>query len=311
MEINKPNFYDEYLLSLVPKLRRFPSKSGGEGTAYFVDDKFVVKEMQYKFDENIFSFVFNDFCAEMQKFANQGYSVPKIYSWLQIPNEKNLWTENEYRYYILEERVPGREIYLSSVKEIYDICKHLCSKDEFEGALINNKSKSLLREIYKIFIKDYIDANEKVVSLSNAELEKFFDTIFIAVDDAKYCYPDLYFKNIMIDKDQINLIDLRNTSDNNLVDMKKHVKHESVIFDLIKVMYNNYEISKKISKNMISDQQIINLIEENNKLVKEIFIKSIKILKKRTEFKNGKSGVIFQINQILGSEQAQDIIEMI
>lgn len=311
MKIENANYYDEYLLSLVPKLRQFPSKSGGEGTAYFIDDKFVVKEMLYKFDENIFSFVFNDYCAEMQKFAKQGYKVPKIYSWLQIPNEKKLWTENEYLYYILEERVPGREIYFNSVNEIYELCKHLCSKDEFEGEWINNKFTPLLKKIYETYIKDYIETNEKVESMSDADLEKFFDTIFVAADDARYYFPDLNFRNIMIDKDQINLIDLRSTCDNNLADMKKHVKHEIVIFDLIKVMYNNYELSKIISKNIISDHQIINLLEENNKLVKEVFIKSIKLLKNKIEFKNGKSGVIFQINQILGREQAKDVIEMI
>ena len=43
--MNEVNFngYDAMLLNLIPSLKQFPSKSGGEGIVYFIDKNFVVK----------------------------------------------------------------------------------------------------------------------------------------------------------------------------------------------------------------------------------------------------------------------------
>ena len=43
------NQYDSVLISLLTNLSSMRSKCGSEGVAYFVDDKFVIKEFSFAF----------------------------------------------------------------------------------------------------------------------------------------------------------------------------------------------------------------------------------------------------------------------
>ena len=101
------NEYERMLFDLVPHLSEYKSISGGEGAAYFIDQNFVVKEYAKDFpsrDEKEFDRVFEDYCREIQGFAQEGYSVPKIYAWLKVPNTNKaayyMGQEMQNKYYI-------------------------------------------------------------------------------------------------------------------------------------------------------------------------------------------------------------------
>ena len=85
-KIISSNAYYEKLLSVIPDLRSYNSACGGEGVAYFLDDKFVVKEYAAADDWDMFDQVFDVYCEEMQRYAEMGYKVPKIYAWVKVPN---------------------------------------------------------------------------------------------------------------------------------------------------------------------------------------------------------------------------------
>ena len=99
--------YNEMLLNAIPHLNSCHKINGGEGVAYFLDGDFVVKEYRDTDNWQMFDVVFSSYCEEMQRFAEQGYNVPKIYAWIKLPNLGHYPSgqPNKYKYYILEEKV--------------------------------------------------------------------------------------------------------------------------------------------------------------------------------------------------------------
>ena len=203
-----PTDYERMLFDLVPHLSEYKSISGGEGTAYFIDEKFVVKEYSKEFynrNSTGFDLVFNAYCKEMQDFATEGYSVPKIYAWLKVPNDNKskvyMCEEMPYKYYILEENIPGRWIYYfyEDLEEMYKVCSEVCSKAEFMKAIGTSFGKlKLKREILKAYISDYLNVNTMLESMSDNELEKFIVSTFRMAIWGQYSSPDLFRKNIIL-----------------------------------------------------------------------------------------------------------------
>ena len=106
--------YHGMLLGLIPKRKQFKSLAGSEGVAYLISPKYVLKEYTKSDDWKIFDKFFDAYCSEIQAFANSGVNIAKIYSWVKVPNIGYYTSgdKNNYSYFILEERVPGRELYL-------------------------------------------------------------------------------------------------------------------------------------------------------------------------------------------------------
>lgn len=204
---------EEYLSALVLQLKKFKSSSGSEGTAYFVGNNLVVKEYVKTtgfHSKNLYiDSIFDLYCQEIQNFAKQGYLVPEIYSWIKYIPKSGVFSKNiEPRYYILEEKINGRGLYLPSLHDCYLLFEDECSIKKFEKVIKNpNENLSLCKEIIRTYISDYIYANEIVASMSDADLDAFVTTISSMFEQAEYGLPDVHASNVMISENKLKLID--------------------------------------------------------------------------------------------------------
>ena len=298
------NEYECMLFDLVPHLSEYKSISGGEGAAYFIDQNFVVKEYTKDFpsrDEKEFDRVFEDYCREIQGFAQEGYSVPKIYAWLKVPNTNKsayyMGQEMQNKYYILEENIPGRWVYYfyEDLDEMYKACSSVCSKDDFMSAIGQTFGKfKLKREILKAYIRDYINVNTMLESMSDNELEKFVISTFRMAMWGKYSSPDLFRKNIILGDNRVTLIDNRfrnnmGISDESeledlfvlavidLIEYNKFMDENLLLNSLDKSLYNE-EIGKLILKNrqacLALTQKIFNILNKkmNIKPISNVYV---------------------------------------
>ncbi len=204
--------YNGLLLDLIPIRKRFKSFSGSEGIAYFVSPKYVLKEYTKSDDWKEFDSVFDAYCSEVQSLARSGKMVANIYAWQKVPNigHYTKGDKNFFQYFILEERVPGRELYVGYLEDAFSIVSDLCSEEEFKKALTNDGSKSLYKEIISKYIFDYIQMNEFLESLSDSELSKFIEDAYSMYKNGSASFPDLFPHNILVDKNSnsMKMIDL-------------------------------------------------------------------------------------------------------
>lgn len=202
--------YYMLLLDLIPYLKYFPSVSGGEGKAYFLPNKYIVKEYIRIEDREIFDTIFDSYCKEMQGFAKSNYLVPNIYSWVKIPDVKiNRGSPKiEYKYYILEERIKGRSLFSGFLEDTYHLCKDMCDKDQFIKTVENPYvNRNLFNEIVKTYVKDYIMMNQTIESLKDDEIEKFIMTVYRMFENGEYSLPDMYPSNMIYTGKDIYMID--------------------------------------------------------------------------------------------------------
>lgn len=201
--IIKTNYYDEILLSCISKLDEFEMASGTEGEAYFVDDNFVIKTF---FDGVANIDLFNCYCNEIKNFSNKGFAVPKIYSWCVVPMKNS----KRFQCYILEERVPGRNVFHNNIESVYIRCKDFCSREEFENAIHmcnNDTRRELLSEIIRQYILEFMETNEALLNISESNLEKFFESDYYITLNSKYSMSDVLADNIIFDSQKLTLID--------------------------------------------------------------------------------------------------------
>lgn len=228
-EILNVNDYDKMLLYLIPRLDEYNYSSGVEGKAYFIDDNFVVKVF---FDYSLDSEMFDCYCQEIQNFANMGLTVPKIYSWCNF----------QARNYILEERIPGKNVFNFDVDSVFYRCEKFCSKDEFAQVLKKCDTatkKELLSEIIKQYILEFIETNENLLNMSDANLEKFIDSDYFMTLNSVYSQNDIFPDNVIFDRNKLTIID------NAFVDVKQFYDENSskvrTLKDIICLFdYNEY-----------------------------------------------------------------------
>ena len=319
--------YDRVLFDLLPHLPEYKSYSGGEGAAYFIDDKFVVKEYSKNFrgrDAEMFDDVFESYCREIQNFSKLGFSVPKIYAWLKIPNlntDKVLaGDEMENKYYILEENVPGRWIYyfFEDLDEMYKACKKVCSKEKFESVMRTSGGRlSLKKEILRAYILDYLQMNERLVSMSNNELEKFITSAYYMAVGGVYSGPDLFRKNVLVTDSRIALIDNRVRNDKGLAYKGDIDEHFLVtLIDLIE--YNKFmddNMLLNVYNQSLYDDSIGKLVAENRKVCLALTQKIINILNSKMEIRPVSNKFIFdEIEMMVDDtfkEEAGKVMSMI
>ncbi len=193
--------YYGMLLDLIPKRKQFKSYSGSEGVAYFISNKLILKEYTSVDDWEIFDKIFDAYCSEVQRFANNGVNIAKIYSWARIPNigRYTKGDKNAHNYYILEERVPGRELYLGYLEDAYEMMRDLCSESEYNKTIAHAEDKNLYREILRRYFTDYVQMNEYLESLSDIDFEKFLADAYKMYKRGERSYPDLFPHNILVD----------------------------------------------------------------------------------------------------------------
>ena len=307
-----PNKYDAYLLNLIKDLKSFKFCEGSEGFAYFVSDQFVVKEYSKNFPSRnpvLFDSIFDLYCKEIQRFYDEGYTVPKIYSWLKVPNTNKadiyMGKAMPFKYYVLEENVPGRWIYYhyENLNEMYQACKDLCSEDTFSEALINPNGRVRMKKaILKAYISDYIKMNQKLESMSENEFEKFVVSAYKMASCGLYSGPDLFRKNVLVDESRITLID--NRFRDNMGWMKGADIDEYFLLSIIDLMSYNKNVEENLLLNSIDfslyDESIGKLIRENRAICTALMQKILNTLNKK-----------MQINPVSHTYIYEDIAKMI
>ena len=145
--------YHESLLNAIPMLNYLPSCSGGEGTAYFYGDSYVIKKYTNMQNWDYFDAVFELYCKEMQSYKEKGYRVPQIYAYTKMPNMRYYSGKagNKNNYFILEERLPGRHLYHGYLEDVYPAVRGLYDYSEFKQTLARpDEHLSEFKEIVKI-----------------------------------------------------------------------------------------------------------------------------------------------------------------
>lgn len=301
-EIQQSNQYDAILLGLLSKLDKYPSRSGGDGIAYMIDDKFVVKKIMCSEFPQSFERVFECYVDEMNDFAFAGLNVPKLYSWIKIENEKRRFFPSpylmNYDYYILEERLPGRELYLSdNFHLLYDCFRSLCSESEYNNVIAFPQTHEvLLKEMIKIYVEDFILINSRLEAMSDNELENLVVGIYKMYDEGKFNEPDVYRRNIMIsESDKLGVIDNRCVDRKNDEYYLKSVSSgEFLVHEIVNLLSANLSVADNIFTDMILNDdsgtcELTNKIKKHERLTSEVMTRIFRIIDKRfgkIDFKN-------------------------
>ena len=208
MDKKQQQIYDNLLLSVVFNLKDFPHKSGQEGTAYFIDDNFVVKEI-YGSQEGFFAYEnFERYCKELIAFKKQGCPIPEIYSWTMLPKKlfKPVGNLHFDRYYILEERVKGKELFSKFLADTYDDCKDFCSKKEFDEAILSRDGQ-LYKRIVESYLEYFVKTNEQLDALPESVIENFVLSDYLMMKEQKFGTVDMHNANVFFDGEQFRVID--------------------------------------------------------------------------------------------------------
>lgn len=226
----------EYLKSLIPNLDQFSYLSGTEGRVYFVDDSVVVKTY-FESAEDLM--IFNEFCKEIQLFGEMGYAVPKIYSWASVPCE----TGDNFLTFILQERIRGKPLFETDISKMYNLCKKLCSKEEFDSIVKKKKDNpELLGLIIREYISYFLELNKTLGLMSEKEIERFISTNYNLGINSRYSMPDVQASNVIFDGKKLTIID------NGFIGLDKGLENPnrvkaSVLRDMLFLFYNNGNIN--------------------------------------------------------------------
>lgn len=250
----------EFLISIIPTLKKFKTVSGHEGNAYFIGDDLVVKEYvgNYK-NSNLLEEIFDVYCQEIQGFASKGYLVPQVFAWTKVEPKKSFFSSAEKypKYYILEERIQGRNLYLISLKNCYSLFDEELSLKSFNKVLNKPEINPLLyREMVREYINDYISVNEFIEAMPDSDLDEFVMSVAKMFEEGKYSAPDVHGRNVFMSDKKLKIID------NFLFIKEKHelLSTQSVEDFLITRISILFEPNKTV--NSLLDNQIISSSKE-------------------------------------------------
>ena len=315
---------DEFLFGLIPHLKHFKSEKGAEGTVYFIDDKFIVKEYLSPavigtVAEVDFNKVFDLYCEEIKGFSDKGYSVPKIYSWTKIQPKNKIFSKDVYpRCYILEERINGRALYLPKLSSCDELFKDLVSKNKFYNIMDNPNSNTVIyKEMVKRYISDYILANEYIISMSDNDLDAFISSIGNMFEEAEYGLPDVHASNVLMVDNKLILIDnyMAVKKDNVLFD--EQTVEDFLIARLSILFGANERVLKLGAKdNLSNDLEIKKLIEQNSLFCYDALEKILKSMKrclngKMVESHRALHTAYQRMSKILGFNNAINLIKIV
>ncbi len=277
MDKKQQEIYDNLLLSIMFELDKFPKKSGQEGTAYFIDENFVVKEMLGE-DSGVFGYDgFEVYCKELVYFHKKGYAVPEIYSWAMLP--KRFFEKSKFnRFYILEERIAGRSLFFNKISDAYQLCEDICSKEEYEDSLLS-KEGNLYKEMVQRYLNDYIERNEQIESMSNDNLENFILSDYKMTKKHKNGMVDLHSGNVIFDGKKMTIID-NGFMQNSLSSVKDSIIKQGVMRDMLRLMCGNangLSCGEHLSNRI---DGVSELYEKHRKLA---FVNAEKFIKKTNE----------------------------
>lgn len=279
MDKELQEIYDNLLLSVVFDLDQFPKKSGYEGTAYFIDDNFVVKESLGSQERGAFHTYenFENYCKELCAYHKQGFCVPKIYSWTMLP--KNLFKERNGvsfdRYYILEERVKGKTLLTDHVCDSFDCSAKFCSKKDFESAVLS-KQGELYKKIVECYLKNCIKINEQLEVLPKDKIEKFVLSDYQMMKNSKFGAVDMHNSNVMFDGENLTIID-NSFADNMYLQFNDEKIRAIAMKDMLRLISNNSNglmVSSMMAYKFREFQQIH---DKYSKVCKEVVSKFVDV----------------------------------
>lgn len=302
----------DLLVSSIPLLSGFESRAGNEGRVFFVSKDVIVKKYFPKIDNpEVLQKIFNIYCQECESFHKKGYNIPKIYTWsiIQRPDHTG------FDYYLMEERVPGRELFISNIVKIYDEFKDVLPKNIFERAVTNPEdNKAVYEKILSSYVHDFIEMNERIESMSDKDLESFLQGIYQMFAQCKYAIPDVHARNVLFHQGKLNLIDLYLEKFEGGYQYDMYTPPEKLLLARMVMLFNyNGDIKNYASKDL-SLQKINDEIELNEILCTEAMKKVIRAGKRICEFSADKrwwSGLVKRLEKILNKEHIEEVIKEI
>ncbi len=297
--------YNEALLMLIPNLKRFTNKSGGEGTVYFIDEDFVVKEFAlFEKDKTDFQ----NYLKEFGHFSELGYLLPKIYSSVFVPNEEDL-----LNCYVLEERIKGKELFEDRILcDSYNLCKDFCSKFEFNVA-INNGYGLLFEKIVETYLRAFIDTNEKLAEINDSNLENFILSDYYMNKQQLYSMVDLKSDNVIFDGKKLTHIDLAfSTKAEEYSDNEYKI---IALTDILKLFKDNKRAYTFVNNEAARVNNLVRLNEENRKLSAKVVSKFVgktnKLLSPAIKNKYDYTEILRELKDLLEMEDVKKVIENI
>lgn len=272
----------EFMNRVIPHLEDFPKKRGYEGCVYFLNDELIIKKYDTKKNFNVLECVFDAYCDEYKRFSELGYKIPRIFAWIKIP--LNVITSGRtYDYYILEQCVPGKSMFIGKVKDIYDFFSEQYSEEFFDIILSSpNEHYFEFKNVVKRYIQTYVEMNQIIESMSVQEIQRFIDTVYQLHVNGKYNIPDVHAKNVIFAKDSLFLIDNYMCERKSLVYVNKLTSFEFLVSRIIMLFRQNSFVSKFARDpqyGFIEEFEYRKLIEENMDLCVSSLKKMIAAIK--------------------------------
>ena len=308
-----PEERQHLLMSAIPMLPDVPTKAGNEGQIFYVSKDVIVKKYFSKIDKpEVLTTLFNKYCDECEEFWKKGYKLPRIYAWTMVSKPDH----SGFDYYLLEEQVPGRELFFSNIMKMYEQeFKDHMTKDEFAGAVENPEANSRAYEkILHSYVHDFLDMNERIESMSDVEIDRFLEDIYKMFVECEYAIPDVHARNVLYHQGKLNLIDLYLEHDRDAYRALKVTPAESLLLARIVELFRyNGEVKNLKAKDpklaYINDD-----IDFNGILCTEAMKKLIRSGKRLCKFNpDQKWWDIFvkRIERVLDKEQTAEIIKEI
>jgi len=306
----------EYMGNLISRLDVFPSARGYEGCVYFVGDELILKKFDTKKNYEVLELVFESYCEESNKFESMGYAIPKIFAWMKIPRNK-IVDGRSFDFYILEQRVPGKNMFIGKIDNIYDSLSDQFTKMNFDHIILNpEKYVEEYKFIVKKYLENFIEMNRIIEGLSVREIEKFIETVYAIYVKGEYNVPDVHAKNVLFSNNSLNLIDNYMCLKKSLVYVNKLTAYEFMLSRIIILFrQNNYvgEIRKKFFDNSIKSSQIEEMINENMNLCASSLKKMVQAMQRCCEHsesltKNDYNRAYKQLVRHLDDQKAKDVL---
>lgn len=266
----------EFLLYVIENLGDYKRRCGGRGAAYFAkkspDEDYKVIKRTYKEIPPDYEQIFDDYCKEMEYFASLNYNVPHFYAWTKMPilNHKTGMFNKEY--FVLQERVKGRELFFSYLKDIWPYCKSFCSRDEFINAVMEpDKNTKLYKKLLQVYSDDFVNMNTRLLEFPESGLEQFLVQTYNMYVDASFSMPDIYPSNVFITKDKISLID--NHLDNRELhnNLSKSFCDNSYVTGLVWLFFfNGFVTNPNMFISETEDEEVNKVLIKNMNKVKKV-----------------------------------------
>lgn len=283
MDKKQQEIYDNLLLSAVFDLGTFPKKSGQEGTAYFVGDDFVIKEIMGD-QESFYNYQnFEKYCKELCDYHAQGLDVPAIYSWTMLP--KTMFEKSRFdRYYILQERIKGRDMFAHGIGYSFDDCKGFCSKKEFDAAMLSREGE-LYKKIVLTYLGNCLMMNEQLEALPESVIENFIMSDYQMMKTSEYGAIDMHSGNVLFDGKKLTVID-NGFMENFFARFQDEKLRQIVMKDMLRILSGNLHslafacmVKKKVPESMeyyqkqkVSSKRVVKrFVSATNRLLSPVF----------------------------------------